>query len=98
MWSEIDGLGIVPAKHIVYIEAPAGVHELICFQISFNIQGNIYSEIIRDPELVSRIVIDVSNVINVVQGGWIGNRTTRHVNQIGSYRKSPVEFIISHHI
>jgi len=36
--NKIYALRIVPAQQVVYIKAPGGVHEFICFQVPFDIK------------------------------------------------------------
>jgi hypothetical protein len=66
MWDEINTLGIVPAQQIIYVEAPCRMHKLISFEIPFNIKGKIDPEIVGYPELVTGIVVNVGNIVDII--------------------------------
>jgi hypothetical protein len=58
------------------------MHELVSLQIPFNIKGEINSEIVRYPELIPGIIVDIGNVVYVIERIGIGYGTAGHIYQI----------------
>ena len=82
-------IGILSPRDVIEIEHPVTVGQFFSFQVTFDVDRKVHSEIIRNPVSISLGVIDMLDLIHIVYGNGKCYRAARGIYHVQRKAESP---------